>query len=414
MDYIADLHIHSRYAAACSDKLTIDNIENTAEEKGINIIGTGDFTHPKWMNELKSSLKEGSPGIYHANKGRVSFVLSSEVCTIYNPDGKGAKKVHTCMIAPSIADAENINQCLSKHGDLGIDGRPVLMMSAEELANEVKDACHEAILFPAHIWTPWFGALGAMSGFNSMEEAYGSAAKHISGYETGLSSDPPMNWRVSKLDNYSMLSNSDAHSLPKLAREATVFNLKEQSYKELADSIACNKNIRMTVEFYPEEGKYHFDGHRNCKVSLSPEQSKKYNGICPVCRRKLTIGVMHRVDELADRKEGYVPENSPSYVHAVPLIEIISQVTGKGQGTAIVTGAYSKMINTFGNEMNALINAKPEDLAAADREVGEAIKRVREERIRVIPGYDGVFGIVELFKDAEPQKANGQRTINEF
>ncbi len=414
MDYIADLHIHSRYAAACSDKLTVENIETAAEEKGINIIGTGDFTHPKWMDELKSSLKEGPAGVYHANKGKVSFVLSSEVCTISNPDGKGAKKVHTCIIAPSIADAENINRSLSKHGNLGIDGRPILMMPAEELANEIKDACQEAILFPAHIWTPWFGALGAMSGFNSMEDAYGSAAKHISGYETGLSSDPPMNWRVSKLDKYAMLSNSDAHSLPKLAREATVFDLKEPSYKELANAITNNKNIRMTVEFYPEEGKYHFDGHRNCKVSLSPEQSKRYNGICPVCRRKLTIGVMHRVDELADREEGYAPKNAPSYVHAVPLIEIISQVAGKGQGTAQVAATYGKMINKFGNEMNALINAKPEDLAAADREVGKAIERVREERIKVTPGYDGVFGIVELFKDSVQQKANGQRTINEF
>ncbi|MCL5786932.1 MAG: endonuclease Q family protein [Candidatus Marsarchaeota archaeon] len=414
MDYITDLHIHSRYAAACSDKLTIENIERAAEEKGINIIGTGDFTHPKWMEELKSSLKEGSEGMYHANNERINFVLSSEVCTISNPEGKGAKKVHTCIIAPSITDAESINSSLSKHGNLGIDGRPVLMISAEELANEIKEACPEAILFPAHIWTPWFGALGAMSGFNSMEDAYGSAAKHISGYETGLSSDPPMNWRVSKLDRYAMLSNSDAHSLPKLAREATVFDLKEPSYKELANAITSNKNIRMTVEFYPEEGKYHFDGHRNCKVSLSPEQSKRYNGICPVCRRKLTIGVMHRVDELADREEGYVPKNAPSYVHAVPLIEIISQVTGKGQGTAQVTGAYSKMITKFGNEMNALINAKPEDLEAADREVGKAIERVREERIKVTPGYDGVFGIVELFKDAVQQKANGQRTINEF
>ena len=302
MDYITDLHIHSRYAAACSDKLTIENIERAAEEKGINIIGTGDFTHPKWMEELKSSLKEGSEGMYHAKNEHVKFVLSSEVCTISNPEGKGAKKVHTCIIAPSITDAESINGALSKHGNLGIDGRPVLMMSAEELANEIKDACHEAILFPAHIWTPWFGALGAMSGFNSMEDAYGSAAKHISGYETGLSSDPPMNWRVSKLDRYAMLSNSDAHSLPKLAREATVFDLKEPSYKNLADAINSNKDIRMTVEFYPEEGKYHFDGHRNCKVSLSPAQSKRYNGICPVCRRKLTIGVMHRVDELADRE----------------------------------------------------------------------------------------------------------------
>jgi len=414
MDYIADLHIHSRYAAACSDKLTVENIETAAEEKGINIIGTGDFTHPKWMDELKSSLKEGPAGVYHANKGKVSFVLSSEVCTISNPDGKGAKKVHTCIIAPSIADAENINRSLSKHGNLGIDGRPILMMPAEELANEIKDACQEAILFPAHIWTPWFGALGAMSGFNSMEDAYGSAAKHISGYETGLSSDPPMNWRVSKLDKYAMLSNSDAHSLQKLAREATVFDLKEPSYKELANAITNNKNIRMTVEFYPEEGKYHFDGHRNCKVSLSPEQSKRYNGICPVCRRKLTIGVMHRVDELADREEGYAPKNAPSYVHAVPLIEIISQVAGKGQGTAQVAATYGKMINKFGNEMNALINAKPEDLAAADREVGKAIERVREERIKVTPGYDGVFGIVELFKDSVQQKANGQRTINEF
>ena len=414
MDYIADLHIHSRYAAACSDKLTIENIERAAEEKGINIIGTGDFTHPKWMEELKSSLKEGSAGMYHAKNGRINFVLSSEVCTISNPEGKGAKKVHTCIIAPGISDAENINRSLSKHGNLGIDGRPVLMMSAEELANEIKDACQEAILFPAHIWTPWFGALGAMSGFNSMEDAYGNAAKHISGYETGLSSDPPMNWRVSKLDRYAMLSNSDAHSLPKLAREATVFDLKEPSYMELANSIISNKNIRMTVEFYPEEGKYHFDGHRNCKVSLSPEQSKRYNGICPVCRKKLTIGVMHRVDELADREEGYVPKNAPSYVHAVPLIEIISQVTGKGQGTAQVTEAYSKMITKFGNEMDALIKAKPEDLEAADKEVGKAIERVREERIKVTPGYDGVFGIVELFKDAVQQKANGQRTINEF
>ena len=414
MDYIADLHTHSRYAAACSDKLTIENIAKAADEKGINVIGTGDFTHPKWMQELKLSLKEDEEGTYHANDGKVRFVLSSEVCTISNPDGKGAKKVHTCILAPGIADAESISKSLSKHGNLASDGRPVLMISAEELANEIKDASPESILFPAHIWTPWFGALGAMSGFNTIEDAYGSAARHISGYETGLSSDPPMNWRVSKLDNYSMLSNSDAHSLPKLGREATVFNLKELSYKYLSESIKSNKNIRMTVEFYPEEGKYHYDGHRNCKVSLSPEQSKKYNGICPVCRRRLTIGVMHRVDDLADRPEGYAPKASQSYLHVVPLIEIISSVIGKGQATAQAMGIYSSIIKKFGNEMNALINASPEDLKAADREVGNAIERVREQRIKVTPGYDGVFGIVELFKDASPQKPNGQKTINEF
>ena len=414
MDYIADLHTHSRYAAACSDKLTIENIAKAADEKGINVIGTGDFTHPKWMQELKLSLKEDEEGTYRANDGKVRFVLSSEVCTISNPDGKGAKKVHTCILAPGIADAESISKSLSKHGNLASDGRPVLMISAEELANEIKDASPESILFPAHIWTPWFGALGAMSGFNTIEDAYGSAARHISGYETGLSSDPPMNWRVSKLDNYSMLSNSDAHSLPKLGREATVFNLKELSYKYLSESIKNNKNIRMTVEFYPEEGKYHYDGHRNCKVSLSPEQSKKYNGICPVCRRRLTIGVMHRVDDLADRLEGYAPKASQSYLHVVPLIEIISSVIGKGQATAQAMGIYSSIIKKFGNEMNALINASPEDLKAADREVGNAIERVREQRIKVTPGYDGVFGIVELFKDASPQKPNGQKTINEF
>ncbi len=414
MDQIADLHIHSRYAAACSDKLTLENIDRAASEKGINIIGTGDFTHPKWISDIKSLLKEAEHGMYRLNEGRVNFILSSEVCTISNPDGKGAKKVHTCILAPSIEDSESINSAISRYGNLSIDGRPVLMTSAEELANAVIDASPEAILFPAHIWTPWFGALGAMSGFNSMEDAYGSAAKHISGYETGLSSDPPMNWRVSKLDNYSMISNSDAHSLPKLAREATVFDLNGQTYQELASSIKGKKGIRMTVEFYPEEGKYHYDGHRNCKISLSPEQSKRYNGLCPVCRRKLTIGVMHRVDDLADRSPGYAPKDSPKYVHAVPLIEIISSVTGKGQATAQVLSTYSNLIKKFGSEMNALINASTDDLITADKEIGKAIARIREEKISVTPGYDGVFGIVDLFKDAVPQKENGQRTINEF
>ncbi len=412
MDYIADLHIHSRYSAACSDRLTIENINAAAVEKGIGIIGTGDFTHPKWLSEIKDSLVEGGDGIYRLKSGSgTNFILTSEVCTIF--DKGGTKKIHNCMLAPSIAAVEQINEALAKHGNLAADGRPVLMMSAEELANAVKGASPESIIFPAHAWTPWFGALGAMSGFNSLEDAYGSAAKHIAAYETGLSSDPPMNWRVSSLDKYSMISNSDAHSLPKIGREATVLDVKEISYKEIADSIN-SRRIRMTVEFYPEEGKYHYDGHRNCKVSLSPEESKKYNGICPVCRKKLTIGVMHRVEELADRKNGYVPKDAASYVHAVPLLEIISAVTGKGQSTETVAGIYRNLIKKFGNEMNTLISAKPEHIIKEDKKIGEAIERIRQERIRVTPGYDGVFGIVDLFSDAVSAKNHGQRTINEF
>lgn len=427
MEHIAELHVHSKYAGACSDKLTLENIDATAKTKGIGIIGTGDFTHPEWFKQMRSTLVSHDNGLFSvpgSNTG-VKFVVSGEVCTIFakNKSGKAGvfdrtgnvAKIHHGILLPDLESAEQVNERLVKYGSLGIDGRPQLGMTASELVETVMSVNSKAFIFAAHAWTPWFGVFGSMGGFDSIEEAYGDQAKHIHALETGLSSDPAMNWRISKLDKYALISGGDAHSLPKLGREATVFEMEEKkiSYDAITSAIK-EKRIKYTIEFYPEEGKYHFDGHRKCNISLSPSQARKYNGICPVCRKKLTIGVLHRIEELADREEGYTPKNAVPFVHAVPLREIIAYVSGKGEASVYVMQTYEKLLNTFGTEMNVLLKSDPEAIRGVDKELATAIENVREGKVNVTPGYDGVFGIVDISNKIAKAKGSTQKTIGEF
>lgn len=423
MNVTLDLHTHSKYAGACSDKLTLENMEASALEKGINILSTGDFTHPMWKKEMESKL-EGENGIYHI-KGSdtgVKFIVGAEVCTIFGDKDAGrgifdttgkVKKIHHLILSPSIAAAEAINSALSSFGNLSLDGRPMLNMRASELVEEVLAASRDALIFPAHAWTPWYGVFGSFSGFDSIEDAYEDQAKNIFAIESGLSSDPAMNWRISKLDKYAIISGSDAHSLPKLGREVTMLEMREMTFSGISNCIK-KKKLSSTVEFYPEEGKYHFDGHRKCKVSMSPSEAKKYNNICPACRKRITIGVLHRMEELADRDEGYMPKNATPFVHAIPLMEIISYISGKTAYSEYVRSTYLSFVKKFSTELNVLLHASIEDLSEVDQGVAEAIRNIRGNRIRIEPGYDGVFGSLDMLNRDSYKPKPKQRTISEF
>ncbi len=418
--------MHSRYAGGCSEKLTLPNMSVTAKEKGLGILGTGDFTHPLWAKEIKDCLQPAEEGLFTSKgAGEVRFVLSAEISTVFNEKGGSAgifsidrnvKKVHNCILAPSIETMEQISSALAKYGNLSTDGRPTLNMSAPELVEAVHSVDSGVFVFPAHVWTPWFGVFGSRSGFDSIKEAYQDQAKHIYAIETGLSSDPGMNWRVSDLDKYAIISTSDAHSLPKLAREAVVLDIEKEklSYKEIIGRI-ISKRLERTIEFYPEEGKYHYDGHRKCDVSLSPEEAKKFNDICPVCRKKLTIGVMHRINELADREEGYTPKNAVPFVHAIPLQEVIAYVMNKGVGTKSVQELYTRLMSEFETELNVLIDADIGRIEGVDYELGRAIRNIREEKVRIQPGYDGVFGVIDILgREKAEKRPEGQKSMNDF
>ncbi len=416
MEIISDFHIHSRYAMACSPSITIKGLAHEAQEKGIKLLSTGDFTHPSWFSEIKENLSEYQNGIYSlkGEKSGTMFVLGVEICTIFNKDGK-TRKIHNCVLAPNIAVAEQINDVLSKRGPLTSDGRPVFNMHASELVEILMEIDKSITVFPAHIWTPYFGALGSMSGFDSIKDAYEDQAKNIHALETGLSSDPKMNWRLSSLDKITLLSNSDAHSLHKLGREANVLEISEDklSYGEIADCIIKKdpKRIKLTVEFYPEEGKYHFDGHRKCNISLSPQEAEKYNNICPVCRKNLTIGVLHRVNDLADRSEGYTPKNAIPYLHTVPLREVVAYIMKKNDSSPAVDEALRKLVSSFGSEFNVLLNEDISKLEGVDKELGIAIERIRKERVHLIPGHDGVFGVIDIMDKIKENKHGTQMTL---
>ncbi len=428
MEYIAELHTHSKYAGACSEQLTLENMDAAALTKGLNILLTGDFTHPLWFKDIKNRLIPSEEmGLYRlkGSKTGTKFIIGGEIATIFNKSGSGkagvfdatgnVSKVHHVVLVPNIETAEQINETLGKLGNLAIDGRPQLNMSASDLVETLRKVSKEVFVFPAHVWTPWFGVLGSFSGYDSIKEAYEDQAQHIHALETGLSSDPVMNWRVSELDNYALLSGGDAHSIPKLGREATLFDIAEKnlSYDSIIYAIK-NKQIKGTVEFYPEEGKYHYDGHRKCSVSLSPEQARKYNGICPVCRKRLTIGVLHRVEELADREEGFVPDGAAPFVHAIPLIEVIAFVKKKSTGSVYVAKTYNELVKKFGNEMNVLLKSTVDDIKHVDKELGRAIENMREDKVHVVPGYDGVFGIIDIANSVKEARSPAQRTMSEF
>lgn len=406
MRVIADLHIHSKYSRATSKNMDIPNLEKYGKIKGLDLIGTGDFTHPKWLEELKKYLSEDGSGILKT-KGGFNFVLSAEVSNIYSQGGK-LRRIHNVLLAPDFATVEQINEFLGKRGKLASDGRPIFgKMPCTELVEELMSISRDIEVIPAHIWTPWFSLFGSMSGFDSLEECFQDQSKHIHALETGLSSDPAMNWRVSDLDKYTLVSNSDCHSFwPwRIGREANVFDIG-MTYNELMSAIRTGKNVIETFEVDPGYGKYHFDGHRKCDVCMDPGEAIKNKDICPKCGKPLTIGVLHRVEELADRPEGGKPKGKPGYRSLLPLAELISTATGTKQlGSKKITKIYYELVDKLGSEFEVLLNTdEVEILKIADEKLVELIMLNREGKIIVEPGYDGVYGKAVLEKKEGQQE----------
>lgn len=410
MKMIADLHIHSRFSMATSKEGTPENLDFWARKKGISLIGTGDFTHPVWREELKERLVSEGNGLYRLRDAYVKeesrkfpgegtrFVVSGEISSIYKKNGK-TRKVHNVILLPSLEAADAMAQRLEKIGNIHSDGRPILGLDSHDLLEMMLDVCPEGILVPAHIWTPHFSVLGAKSGFDSVEECFEELAPYIHALETGLSSDPAMNWRISKLDRYQLVSNSDAHSPSKLGREANLLDI-DCSYEGLYRAIQTGEGLEGTVEFFPEEGKYHLDGHRKCGVSLSPVEAERLGGICPVCGKKLTMGVDHRVEQLADRAEGFVKKDGKKYESLVPLPEVISACMGYSTASKKVQGCFEQMIQTLGTEFDILRNVPSEDIkSCAGERIAEGIENVRTGNVKRIPGYDGEYGKIELFDE---------------
>ncbi|MBU5679319.1 endonuclease Q family protein [Blautia sp. MSJ-9] len=408
MKMIGDLHIHSRFSMATSKEGTPENLDFWARKKGISLIGTGDFTHPVWRKELRERLVPEGNGLYRLKEEYVKeesrkfpgegtrFVVSGEISSIYKKNGK-TRKVHNVILLPSLEAADAMAQRLEKIGNIHSDGRPILGLDSHDLLEMMLDVCPEGILIPAHIWTPHFSVLGVKSGFDSVEECFEELTPYVHALETGLSSDPAMNWRISKLDRYQLVSNSDAHSPSKLGREANLLDI-DCSYEGLYQAIQTGAGLEGTVEFFPEEGKYHFDGHRKCGVSLSPVEAERLGGICPVCGKKLTMGVDHRVEQLADRAEGFVKEDGKKYESLVPLPEVISACMGYSTASKKVQDCFEKMLQTLGTEFDILRNVPPEDIkTCAGERIAEGIENVRTGNVKRIPGYDGEYGKIELF-----------------
>jgi len=463
MQQILDLHLHSKYSRSCSTQLTLENIEAASRIKGVDIIATGDFTFPDWFSDIKNKLEEITPsnsslseggqhnppdkggegGLYKlktAADDKVKFILSTEVALIYKDGGK-ARRIHLVIHAPNIEAAEELNEYLDKDFNIRSDGRPILGLSAPNLMKLCLSIDKKFLIYPAHIWTPWFAVFGSKSGFDKMEDCFHEYTKDIYAIETGLSSDPEMNWRLSALDKLTILSNSDAHSLPNIAREANVFEMEKITYDEIYGIIKNKKihkgetplttplkggsqsGVKYTIEFYPEEGMYHYDGHRTCGVSFTPEQTKKHKGICPVCKKPLVIGVMNRVDELADRSASelaskYSGSNPPAgqagFVKLVELDKIIAEAMDiKSRHSQKVQTEYRKIIKQGGNELNILLSTSLKDLKnMADAAIVEGIKRVREGRLMIKPGFDGQYGEIKIFSEPEKKK-NKQKSLFE-
>jgi uncharacterized protein (TIGR00375 family) len=400
--------------------MSIPEIARYSKIKGLNLVGTGDFTHPQWLKEIKETLTpEQDTGLFKLTSNMDSstrFILTTEVCTIFNYKGE-SKKVHHVLLTPSMETAVQINESLKRYGDLASDGRPILDMTAPQLVEQVMAVSSENMIFPAHAWTPWFSIFGAFSGFDSVEDCYQDMTKHIHALETGLSSDPAMNWRLSKLDRFALVSNSDCHSFwPwRIGREANVFELEKFTYQEVTGAIKSNDPARFkfTIETDPAYGKYHWTGHRNCKVSLAPQEAIKFSNVCPVCRRKLTKGVEQRVEELADRPMNFKREGAPGFLRLLPLSEIIAAVLGTGSpSTQAVWKNYNLLVEKFGDEYTVLIDAPMDALAkVVDAPIAEAIVKVRNGAVKVTPGYDGVYGQIVLGVEApavKPKPAHGR------
>lgn len=416
MTYYADLHIHSRYSRATSKNLNLEALALWAQLKGIQVVGTGDFLHPAWMKELKEKLEPAGPGLFCLKKdfrkavergvpkacqADVRFMFSTEIANIYKKADK-VRKVHNVVFAPDFGAVEKIYQRLDKIGNLKSDGRPILGLDSKHLFEIVLESDPLSFLVPAHIWTPWFSVLGSKGGFDAIDDCFDELTEQIFAVETGLSSDPPMNWRLSQLDRFVMMSNSDAHSAQKLGRESTIFDT-ELSYPAMYHAMKDNTpGLAGTVEFFPEEGKYHYDGHRACDCRLHPKDTIAHQGLCPVCGRPVTVGVMARVEELADHPQGRMSPRGRPYYSLIPLPEIIAETKGVGVNSKAVQAVYREMLDALGSEM-AILRDLPlaEIKKTAGTIVAEGIRRVREGKVEIAAGYDGEYGTIRIFSDEE-------------
>lgn len=418
--FVADLHIHSKYSRACSRDLTLPNLGWWARRKGISVLGTGDFTHPAWYDHLRETLRPAEPGLHRlspeaerdiarrlpprlasvAEANPVRYQLSVEISTIYKRDDR-TRKVHHLIYLPDLDAVSRFNTALGRIGNIGSDGRPILGLDSRDLLEITLEASPDGYLVPAHIWTPWFSALGSKSGFDAIADCYADLAEHIFAVETGLSSDPAMNWRVSSLDRYRLVSNSDAHSPAALAREATVF-ATELDYYAIRSALRTGDGLAGTIEFFPEEGKYHADGHRLCGVNWAPERTRQAGGLCPECGKPLTVGVLSRVEDLADRPEGHTPPGAPRVTHLVQLAEIVGEINGVGPKSKTVEGQLNNLVAALGAELDILTRVPIDDLRRAGGErLAEAIGRLRRGEVTRIPGYDGEYGVIRLFAPDE-------------
>jgi uncharacterized protein (TIGR00375 family) len=422
MKFIADFHLHSKYSRATSPRMDLENLDKWAKIKGVKVLGTGDFTHPEWFKALKEKLEPVEPGLFKLVSHRTDsgtgsnpetrFILTVEVSCVYSKKNK-LRKVHIILFAPSLEIAEKINTQLAWRGNLKADGRPIFGMGAKELAKILLNISEDILIVPAHAMTPWYGIFGSKSGFDSIEECFEDYSKYIYALETGLSADPPMIWRIPDGQKLTLISNSDAHSCPHLAREANVFDTG-LSYLSIIEAIKLKDSQKFlyTIEFFPQEGKYHYDGHRKCGISFTPQETKKYNGICPACGRSLTVGVLNRIEQLADKKEGFKPEGAVPFKSLVPLREIIAESLGVMEGAKQVEEEYKNLIKRFNNEFRILLETPRSELEIATLpEIAEGIIRAREGKVQIEPGYDGVYGKIRIFSRGEQPSLSHQGTL---
>lgn len=407
MRVITDFHLHSKWSRACSKDLTLANIAAACERKGIQFVGTSDFTHPAWREEIGRELEDARGRAFKlkSSDAKTRFLLSTELSCIYKRGGK-VRRVHHLILLPTLPSVDTLIASLAARGcNLKADGRPILGIDSEELLKLVLDADPHGLLIPAHAWTPWFAVFGSQSGFDSLEDCFGEMTPHVHAIETGLSSDPKMNWRLSKLDNVFLVSNSDAHSLDKLGREANVFEMSEPSYDELRRILVEKDKTKFieTIEFFPEEGKYHADGHRACAFFCEPSETKKRKGACPKCGKPLTVGVLHRVDDLADRSGDDVSPLAVPFRSIVPLAEVVGDVLGVGQASKKVRMVVDRLLTDGRTEFGVLLDVPEDELSsAAPAEVVQAILAMRRGEVSIQPGYDGEYGVISVAREKTP------------
>lgn len=392
MNLITDLHLHGRYAQACSKNTSIELLSKYAKIKGIDILGTGDAQHPKWKVELKNNLTNNGEGIFTSKQG-TNFVLTTEISFAYSQGGRG-RRIHLVVWLPDFEVLEQFTEMLLKKGRIDYDGRPIFGMSCADFIEKCMSISKEIEIIPAHAWTPFFGVFGSKSGFDSLKDCFQDQVKNIHSIETGISSDPAMNWRLPELDDYAILSFSDAHSYwPwRIGREATIFEMNKLSYRELIKAVRENKVVE-TIEFFPEEGKYHYDGHRDCGIVMAPAESMQNKNICPECKKELTIGVAHRIEELAKRPAGFKPKNARPFKSLIPLSEVIAGAMTQKVDSKKVWPVYDKLIEKFGSEFNVLLKANEAEIKKnSDEKIAEYIIKNRNQQIKFHPGYDGEYG----------------------